>query len=249
MASQDFTKIEVVKSGGEKIHVDPIADPLMHPALRNISQEFLLSERIKNTLDTVLCKNNKSYTCVMSMLFGLKSGTPGHQDAYYLSSLPHGHVHAIWIALQNIEKNAGPFWVLKKTQDLRELELPEKLIHDADLYEKHVTDYVKEIVRTNKGQIVSPELKAGSVLIWNVNTIHGSFKESQESLGRLSFTAHYIPDDVQFTHNSYNNKIRKLRFLETPLKIKLRITTTYETKDLSNNNVRSFDNFGKLDPN
>ena len=80
---------------------------------------------------------------------------------------------------------------------------------------KYVTDYVKEIIRTNEGQIVSPELKAGSVLIWNVNTIHGSFKES---LSRLSFTAHYIPDDVQFTHNSYNNKIRKLHFLEMSFK-------------------------------
>jgi phytanoyl-CoA dioxygenase PhyH len=48
-------------------------------------------------------------------LFDANTATPAHQDWWYLDSIPNGHLLAAWIALEDIEEDAGRFYVIPQT--------------------------------------------------------------------------------------------------------------------------------------
>ena len=90
--------------------------------------------------------------CVMSMLFGRKSGTPGHQDAYYLSSLPEGRIHAAWVALEDIGPNDGRFWVLNESSR-SVMSLSGGEVGSADAYEAKIKQYVEDEVAAGRAEV------------------------------------------------------------------------------------------------
>lgn len=251
MAEQKLSTLKTV----DGIHVDPIGDPLMLdfvPSFVDAVRAMLLGPTIDRLVRTVAgIDGPEPLICVMSMLFGRKSGTPGHQDAYYLSSLPPGRIHATWVALEDIRAASGKFWVLKEKPPRRLMDLSESETGSADAYEAHVKEYVEKQVAAGNAEIFAPDLDAGDVLVWNVNTVHGSFKSADDQTSsRLSFTAHYLSSRDDFVINAYRPTVRKIEFAPIDYPVKCRITTAYRAKEAgAKPNFRSSENFGRLDPN
>lgn len=130
---------------------------------------------------------------MQSMFFDLNTATPAHQDCYYLDSVPNGHLLAGWFALEDINEEAGRFFVIPKSNHVA-FDYSEKEIISNELYLKKIKKYVDE----NSGAVFSPDLKKGDVLFWNSKTVHGSFETRDDKYSRRSFTAHYMPSQFKF---------------------------------------------------
>jgi len=128
---------------------------------------------------------------VQTMYFEGNPATWAHQDVYYLDSTHPMGLMAVWIALEDIDKCAGRFFVCPGSHKLA---LPKNQGENNFSYNhEQYKEYVKSIIQENSMDILSPELKAGDVLFWSSRTIHGSHVTEDESRSRHSLTAHLIP--------------------------------------------------------
>jgi phytanoyl-CoA hydroxylase len=145
-------------------------------------------------LSAALCRITgfPAFALMQTMLFDLNAATPGHQDYYYLDSVPNGNLIAAWIALEDIDERAGRFYVLPGSQRLEfGAKLPGRthaqwLASIRDYLEAHVTE------------LAAPALRTGDVLFWNSRTVHGSLPTRDEAFSRKSLTAHYLPEGYEY---------------------------------------------------
>ena len=132
------------------------------------------------------------FNLMQTMLFDQNTGTPPHQDRYYLDSVPNGHGIATWIALEDIDERAGRFYVLPKSH---------KVDFSATARVRSHAEWLAEIrsfTDDHRSEIVAPALQAGDILFFNSGTIHGSLPTQDERYSRKSLTAHYLPSHLAF---------------------------------------------------
>jgi|SRR5277367_5812127 len=133
-----------------------------------------------------------TFSLMQTMLFDRNTETPGHQDWYYLDTVPVGNLIAAWIALEDIDERAGRFYVLRGSQQ-----------HDfgARLAGRTHADWLAVIgayIDAHPEDVSAPALRAGDVLFWNSRTVHGSSRTLDEAFSRKSLTAHYLPGGFEF---------------------------------------------------
>jgi phytanoyl-CoA hydroxylase len=133
------------------------------------------------------------HSLMQSMFFDLNAATPAHQDWYYLDSMPSGNLAAGWFALEDIEADAGRFFVVPRSHKIEFQLSPDEKISNG-LYLDRLNRYTKE----HSTEVLAPALKKGDVLFWNSGTIHGSLPTINPKFSRKSLTAHYIPSQLGF---------------------------------------------------
>jgi ectoine hydroxylase-related dioxygenase (phytanoyl-CoA dioxygenase family) len=94
---------------------------------------------------------------------------------------------AAWFALEDIEKDAGRFFVIPKSHKLA---LPS--YDSLKSHEKYI-EIVSKSIEVNSLERYAPDLKKGDVLFWHSKTIHGAFSQKNTKFSRKSVTAHYHP--------------------------------------------------------
>ncbi|MGE4232992.1 MAG: phytanoyl-CoA dioxygenase family protein [Bacteriovoracia bacterium] len=149
-------------------------------------REIQCSDEVQNALRQITC--DQSHKLIQSMLFDMNTATKAHQDWFYLDTVPNGHLLAGWFALEDIQEEAGRFFVIPGSHK-SDFTLTENEKNSNPLYLKKLTDYMKE----HHSEIVAPALKKGDVLFWNSGTIHGALETKDISYSRKSLTAHYVP--------------------------------------------------------
>jgi len=191
--------------------------------LNDESLKIICSKEIHQILKKLHGFNK--FNLIMSMFFDGKSGTPAHQDSYYLDSYPSGNLTAAWIACENINIKAGRFFIIPKSNKIK-IPLNQDEIINPNKYEKKLYKFIK----SKKLNIVKPFLKKGDVLFWNSNTIHGSMRNIDKNFTRKSITCHFIPQKFKFVRNRYNPEIRKFEYFNFNNKFKCRITNSVNKK-------------------
>ena len=146
--------------------------------------DIVLSGEILNLLRKIKPEFSE-FSLWQNMLFDRSTGTPVHQDSWYLDTQPKGNLIAIWIALEDIDEKCGPFKVYPKSHKLisaNELDnlTGKEFLAVCDKYSKKIEE--KKII-----------IKKGSVLFWHPSTLHGSNFQIDEKFSRKSLTAHYYP--------------------------------------------------------
>lgn len=121
------------------------------------------------------------------MLFDKSTGTVDHADNWYLDTFPSGNMVGTWMAMEDIDQDAGRFYVVPKSHLMS---LP--AYHEVPSHQ----DYLKMIqskIELEGLKRVAPDLKKGDVIFWNSKTIHGSFSQKNDLYSRKSITAHFHP--------------------------------------------------------
>jgi phytanoyl-CoA hydroxylase len=134
-----------------------------------------------------------SVKLIQSMFFEAGVGTWPHQDTYYQDSAAElGGGAAGWFALEDVEADAGRFYVLARSHR----EAP--VIRNAgelDFASGHER-YKEAVLATAAARCLEwrvPWLGKGDVLFWSSRTIHGSLQPAGRCTGsRASLTAHYL---------------------------------------------------------
>jgi phytanoyl-CoA hydroxylase len=121
-----------------------------------------------------------------SMFFDVSTSTKLHQDTWYLDTKEKGNLVGVWIALEDIKKENGPFCLCLNSPN-HEIN-PDSYNFD-DLY----------MDKKFKSKFSASEnfnflAKKGDILIWRSFVIHGSKRPLDTRLTRKSITAHFYPE-------------------------------------------------------
>ncbi len=157
---------------------------LMHPHRHDrLSLDWLLDARIAAWL-TALC--GREPYAVQTMVYFKPAGARGqalHQDQFYLRVQP-GTCIAAWMALDDCDEENGCLQVVPGTQNL-----PVLCSVTADTSQSFTDDTVE----LPEGMSPVPvNMKAGDVLFFNGQLVHGSFPNSSTDRFRRSLIGHYI---------------------------------------------------------
>lgn len=164
-----------------------------------LSLDWMLDERLDACMTALL---GLSPYAVQTMLYFKPAGGRGqalHQDQYYLRVQP-GTCIAAWMALDDCDEENGCLQVVPGTQDL-----PLLCTVDADTSQSF-TD-----VTVPLGPDMRPvpvRMKAGDVLFFNGQLIHGSFPNTSKDRFRRSLIGHYIVGDAQKVAEFYHPALR-----------------------------------------
>jgi phytanoyl-CoA hydroxylase len=149
---------------------------------------------------------------VQSMYFEGNSATWEHQDTYYLDSEKIGMMTAGWLALEEIQVDAGRFFICPESHKI-DLGKHDTSHNIADNHDKYIQQVVS-IIKSKNMPIKAPYMDAGDVLFWNSRTIHGSLDSQSANFSRSSITMHAIPQShklLQFHSRKIELQVDDLR--------------------------------------
>jgi len=122
-----------------------------------------------------------------NMFFDRSVGTIEHQDHWYLDTEPAGHLVGVWIALEDIHEDSGPFFIVPGSHKHELIGLQDAKTHEEFRLRS------KEMIRARNYEFIPCLLKKGDVIFWHPSLVHGAFSNSDERFSRKSFTSHYYP--------------------------------------------------------
>jgi ectoine hydroxylase-related dioxygenase (phytanoyl-CoA dioxygenase family) len=101
----------------------------------------------------------------------------------------------VWVALEDVQENSGELFVLPgshRTQRVMSSDLNlEKVSNDYSSYVQF-DQRIQEIIQEGKFQEVNYRPKAGEILVWHENLIHGGKRRTNMGVTRRSIVRHYF---------------------------------------------------------
>jgi ectoine hydroxylase len=165
-----------------------IAEALCDPELAKVLR-FLLGRRVR---------------LFQTLNFLQGTEQPAHSDSFHMTTEPRGFLVGAWVALEDIDPDAGPVFYYPAshrlpyvmTEDLGiengGLVTPDK---DPAYYEK-----IERLVADSGLEPVEFTASAGDVLVWHANLLHGGRPVRRAAASRRSMVAHYFAADVLCYH-------------------------------------------------
>jgi ectoine hydroxylase-related dioxygenase (phytanoyl-CoA dioxygenase family) len=178
---------------------------------RKIFNAFQYSSAIKK------CITDKELISVLSFILGRRvfpfqtinfqygSEQNAHSDSVHMTTFPKGYLIAVWIALEDIEEDAGPIFYYPGSHHLPYLTNDDYgasnnfFLLDGNAnkkYEEKIAGLLKEKNIPFKTFLA----KKGDVFIWHANLVHGGSAVINKKLTRKSMVVHYFAEDVICYH-------------------------------------------------
>jgi phytanoyl-CoA hydroxylase len=121
------------------------------------------------------------------MFFDLSTGTINHADTWYMDTEPAGALTGVWIALENIDKRAGTFFVMPGSHHLAPLDKARSPTHEE------FREATLQLVDDHGFKAKCMPLDKGDVILWHSFLIHGAFSNQDPRFSRKSLTSHFFP--------------------------------------------------------
>lgn len=190
--SQDTNRAEQLKVNSEGFIEHSILNPnriVLQNNFRKAAEKIIYANTVSNLLS--LLSGQPKHVVWQTMFFDKSTGTIAHQDHYYLDSNPPGHLIAAWFALEDIQEDAGTFFVVPKSHNgplIKRQSLEEGFADHDDYVVK-----IKNLISEQNYEFKPMPLQKGSILLWHPFLLHGAFPNQNPHHSRKSFTAHYLP--------------------------------------------------------
>lgn len=118
-----------------------------------------------------------------------------HQDTIHLTPYPPGFMCGVWIALEDVRPGAGELFVYPGSHRTRRLFARDlglaKVSDDYSSYVKFDAEIAKLLAQGGyERRSYLP--KAGQILVWHENLVHGGSVRRNRKLTRLSIVSHYF---------------------------------------------------------
>lgn len=119
-----------------------------------------------------------------------------HQDSIHLTPYPSGFMCGVWVALQDVQENSGELFVYPESHrsgSLRAGELGLHKVVNDDYAHYHVFDQaIRDLIEAEGYERLVYRPKAGQILVWHENLIHGGSPRLDTTRARLSVVSHYF---------------------------------------------------------
>jgi len=162
---------------------------LTYPAIR----ELWLHPQILRMLALVFGEPAKPCQS-LSYVFG--SEQQYHQDVIHLTPFPAGRMCGVWTALEDVQPGSGELLVYPKSHKLNRVYMASvgaaKVGEDWTEFGETVARRWGEMIEANDlgREVYRP--KAGEVLIWHENLMHGGVVRQDKAKSRRSIVGHYF---------------------------------------------------------
>jgi len=189
-AGVDLTSSDPLKRYPRMIHMHRWDD---------ISLNWMLDERLNKWMTGLL---GIAPYAVQTMLYFKPAGGRGqalHQDQYYLKVQP-GTCIAAWMALDDCDPENGCLQVVPGTHDL-----PILCTVQADTTQSFTNVTVPIPDRMQPEAVV---MKAGDILFFNGQLVHGSFPNTSRDRFRRTLIGHYIVGEAEQVAKFYHPVLR-----------------------------------------
>jgi ectoine hydroxylase-related dioxygenase (phytanoyl-CoA dioxygenase family) len=167
-----------------------------------IGSELATDPRLLELIELVLGRPARLF---QTIYFRNGSQQEAHSDAFHMMTEPPGFLVGVWIALEDIDEGSGPVFYLPgshrlsylMTEDLDVSDPPPGVIADKG---SAYVDRVRAEVREFGAAEIPFTAKAGDVLLWHHNLIHGGSAVTREGATRRSLVGHYFAERVLCYH-------------------------------------------------
>ncbi len=162
----------------------------------------LAKHRMQPILEVLL---KKKITLFQTINFKTGSEQSTHSDSIHMTTFPKGNLIAVWVALQDITVEDGPLHYYPGSHKLDYI-MNEDYDNSGTRYKlgnKTYSNYgekIQEVIDSSKIERKQFLAKAGDILIWHANLLHGGDKINVEGNTRKSMVFHYYADDVICYH-------------------------------------------------
>lgn len=114
-----------------------------------------------------------------------------HADSLYMSPLTPGSLGACWIALEDVRPGAGPLRLYPGSQRIPRFVFSNGMQHavpsEMPRWNAHVERYIHELAL----QPYVVHARAGDLVLWHADLLHGAEEIRTEGATRRSLVAHY----------------------------------------------------------
>ncbi len=130
-----------------------------------------------------------------TLLYVNGSEQDAHQDTIHLTPYPDGYMCGVWVALQDIQPGSGELFVYPGSHRTprimtSDLGLP-KVTDDYSSYTA-LTTRMHQLLERDGFERVNYLPKAGQILVWHENLVHGGAKRLYPERERHSIVSHYF---------------------------------------------------------
>lgn len=191
---------------GDRKHITDDNDPLkafprmVHPhRFDELTLNWLLDARLQEWTTALLGEEPYAAQTMFYFKPPQARGQALHQDQRSLAVRP-GTCLAAWMAVDDCDEENGCMQVVPETQNL-----PELCLIEADT----TISFTGSTVPLPEGKSPAPVImKAGDVLFFNGQVIHGSYPNSSQDRFRRSLIAHYVVGDAEKVAEFYHPVLR-----------------------------------------
>lgn len=139
----------------------------------------------------------KDTACACQTLTYVHGSEQGaHQDSIHLTPYPTGFMCGVWVALQDIEENSGELFVYPgshRAGSVRAVDLGlEKVVNDDYSHYHKFDAAINELIVQEGYERAVYRPKAGQILVWHENLIHGGSPRLDLDRKRVSVVSHYF---------------------------------------------------------
>ncbi|MCU1340166.1 MAG: hypothetical protein JWO19_5747 [Bryobacterales bacterium] len=132
----------------------------------------------------------------LTYFFG--SQQDAHQDTVHLTPFPAGYMCGVWVAIDDVRPDSGELEVYVGSHRLPRVYMKDagcpKVDGDWTQLGKLVVPRWREMANQHGFERILYRPKAGSVLIWHENLMHGGTVRKDPSLSRRSIVSHVFAD-------------------------------------------------------
>ena len=168
------------------------------PSVKNV----ITDKKLMNVLSFVLGRNVFPFQTI-NFKFG--SEQQAHSDSVHMTTFPKGYLVAVWIALEDIEDDAGPIFYYPGSHHLPYLTNEDYgasnnfFLLDGDANQKYEAK-IGELLKEKKLTPKTFHAKKGDVFIWHANLVHGGAPVINKHRTRKRMVIHYFAEDVICYH-------------------------------------------------
>lgn len=200
---------KITSEGFIEESMENATDLKLFPNFSGAILQCLIDENISSSLSILSGASN--HTMWQNMFFDKSTGTVAHQDHYYLDTNPPGNLIAAWYALEDIQEEAGCFFVFPGSHKGQVIDNSarrqrlKKVFSDHDSMRQKIITLIKQ----NNYKYKAFPLSKGDVLFWHPYTIHGSYANKNPRFSRKSFTAHFYPSYLERLNTNNPPPVKK----------------------------------------
>jgi ectoine hydroxylase-related dioxygenase (phytanoyl-CoA dioxygenase family) len=132
-----------------------------------------------------------------TLVFIRGSGQAKHQDTIHLTAFPAGYMCGVWIALEDVQADAGPLIVYPGSHRLPRLYCA--TVDMGKVRDGNWTEYAQNFLPRLESELARAGLqehtylpRRGDILVWHENLTHGGSTRNNPALSRRSIVSHYF---------------------------------------------------------
>lgn len=132
-----------------------------------------------------------------TLVFLRGSGQDMHQDTIHLTAFPAGYMCGVWIALEDVQPDAGPLFVYPGSHRLPRLYCA--TVGMDKVRDGNWTEFAEKFLPRLNSELAHAGLqqhtylpRRGDILVWHENLTHGGSPRNNPALSRRSIVSHYF---------------------------------------------------------